>query len=82
MHNDHTWLLNQDYIGLDDMPKLKALVGRKAKVEFAETVKQIDRGYKGVSHLLVVSASFRISIDMWIVNLLHFLRPPVQGVPA
>ena len=70
--------LNQDYIGLDDMPKLKALVGRKAKVEFAETVKQIDRGYKGVSHLLVFSASFRLP-HRWIY---FYFFVPAQGVPA
>lgn len=35
-----------DYIGLDDNPSLRALVGKRERVEFAETVKKYDRRFK------------------------------------
>ena len=35
-----------DYIGMDDKPGLKNLVGRRDKIQFAQTVKKYDRKYK------------------------------------
>ena len=35
-----------DYIGLDEQPGLRALVGKRERVEFAETVLKYDRRFK------------------------------------
>ena len=35
-----------DYIGLDEQPGIKALVGKRERVEFAETVVKYDRRFK------------------------------------
>ena len=35
-----------DYIGLDDMPALRALVGKRERIEFAETILKYDRRFK------------------------------------
>lgn len=37
-----------DYIGLDNAPGLKNLVGRRDKIQFAQTVTRYDRKFKGV----------------------------------
>ena len=35
-----------DYIGLDNAPALRALVGKREKIEFAETVTKYDRRFQ------------------------------------
>ena len=35
-----------DYIGMDDHPALRALVGKRERIEFAETVLKYDRRFK------------------------------------
>lgn len=35
-----------DYIGLDNQPALRALVGKREKIEFAETVFKYDRRFQ------------------------------------
>ena len=35
-----------DYIGLDEKPLLKTLVGKREKVEFAQTVTRYDKKFK------------------------------------
>ena len=35
-----------DYVGLDQHPALRALIGKREKVEFAETVTKYDRRFK------------------------------------
>ena len=35
-----------DYIGMDDKPNLKNLVGRRDKIQFAQTVQRYDRKFK------------------------------------
>ncbi|XP_023342527.1 unconventional myosin-Ie [Eurytemora carolleeae] len=35
-----------DYIGLDNKPELRALVGKREKIEFAQTVDKLDRYFK------------------------------------
>lgn len=35
-----------DYIGLDDLPGIRALVGKREKVEFAGKVSKYDRRFK------------------------------------
>ena len=43
-----------DYIGLENQPALRALVGKREKIEFADTVVKYDRRFKvccsGTSH--------------------------------
>ena len=39
-----------DYIGLDDNPGVKALIGKREKVEFAAAVEKYDRRFKVRSH--------------------------------
>ena len=38
----------QDYIGLDDQPAIKNLVGKREKILFAQTINRYDRRYKGL----------------------------------
>lgn len=38
-----------DYIGMEDKPGLKNLVGRRDKIQFAQTVKKYDRKYKVIT---------------------------------
>ncbi|XP_067932052.1 unconventional myosin-Ie-like isoform X2 [Watersipora subatra] len=47
-----------DYIGLDDNPGVKALVGRREKVEFAGTVTKYNRRFKTTKMDLVVTNKF------------------------
>lgn len=35
-----------DYIGLDNQPALRALVGKREKIEFAETILKYDRRFQ------------------------------------
>ena len=35
-----------DYIGMDDHPELRALVGKRDKIEFAQAVNKYDRRFK------------------------------------
>uniref|UniRef100_A0A224Z4W2 Myosin I n=1 Tax=Rhipicephalus zambeziensis TaxID=60191 RepID=A0A224Z4W2_9ACAR len=44
-----------DYIGLDHHPELRVLVGKRERVEFAETVLKYDRRFKPVKRDLVLT---------------------------
>lgn len=44
-----------DYIGLDHHPELKVLVGKRERVEFAETVLKYDRRFKPVKRDLILT---------------------------
>lgn len=35
-----------DYIGLEDKPELRTLVGKRERIEFADTVTKYDRRFK------------------------------------
>lgn len=35
-----------DYIGLEEKPGLRALIGKRERIEFAETVNKYDRRFK------------------------------------
>ena len=35
-----------DYLGLDDNPELRALAGKRERIEFAATVNKYDRRFK------------------------------------
>jgi len=45
-----------DYIGLEDQPALRALVEKRERIEFAETVNKIDRRFKIMKRDLLLSA--------------------------
>ncbi|XP_065059730.1 unconventional myosin-Ie-like [Rhopilema esculentum] len=45
-----------DYIGLDDNPALRALVEKRERIEFAETVNKVDRRFKIMKRDLLLSA--------------------------
>lgn len=51
-----------DYLGLDDCPGVRALVGKREKVEFAATVNKFDRRFK------VCEVSFIISPSNFLAN--------------
>ncbi|KAL1420915.1 hypothetical protein MTO96_004288 [Rhipicephalus appendiculatus] len=44
-----------DYIGLDHHPELRVLVGKRERVEFAETVLKYDRRFKPVKRDLILT---------------------------
>ena len=50
-----------DYIGMDDKPNLKNLVGRRDKIQFAQTVQRYDRKFK-VIIIFKTSRFFELSI--------------------
>lgn len=43
-----------DYIGMDDQPELRQFVGKREKIDFADTVNKFDRRFK-VSYVLCIS---------------------------
>lgn len=45
-----------DYIGLENRPELRVLVGKREKVEFCETVNKYDRRFKPVKRDLIVTS--------------------------
>lgn len=47
-----------DYIGLDQFPGIRSLLGRKEHVEFAETVKKYDRRFKVNKRDLILTARY------------------------
>lgn len=47
-----------DYIGLDNQPQIRALVGKREKIEFAETVDKFDRRFKATKRDLVLTPKF------------------------
>jgi len=44
-----------DYIGMDDKPELRALVGKREKIEFAQTVNEYNRSFKAEKRDLVLT---------------------------
>uniref|UniRef100_T1JDZ8 Myosin motor domain-containing protein n=1 Tax=Strigamia maritima TaxID=126957 RepID=T1JDZ8_STRMM len=47
-----------DYIGLEEKPALRALVGKREKIEFAETVNKYDRRFKVAKRDLILTPKF------------------------
>ncbi|XP_065836979.1 unconventional myosin-Ie-like [Oscarella lobularis] len=47
-----------DYIGIDENPALKSLIGRREKIEFAATVNKFDRRFKCTKRDLVITGQF------------------------
>ncbi|XP_075570293.1 LOW QUALITY PROTEIN: unconventional myosin-Ie [Pelecanus crispus] len=44
-----------DYIGMEDHPELRQFVGKREKIDFADTVIKYDRRFKGVKRDLVLT---------------------------
>ncbi|XP_041030739.1 unconventional myosin-Ie isoform X1 [Carcharodon carcharias] len=47
-----------DYIGMEDLPELRQFIGKREKVEFADTVNKYDRRFKNVKRDLVLTPKF------------------------
>uniref|UniRef100_UPI00398EB62F unconventional myosin-Ie isoform X2 n=1 Tax=Pristiophorus japonicus TaxID=55135 RepID=UPI00398EB62F len=47
-----------DYIGMEDLPELRQFIGKREKVEFADTVTKYDRRFKNVKRDLVLTPKF------------------------
>ncbi|XP_078283334.1 unconventional myosin-Ie isoform X2 [Rhinoraja longicauda] len=44
-----------DYIGMEDQPELRQFIGKREKVEFADTVTKYDRRFKSIKRDLVLT---------------------------
>uniref|UniRef100_A0A8C6YEU1 Myosin IE n=1 Tax=Naja naja TaxID=35670 RepID=A0A8C6YEU1_NAJNA len=44
-----------DYLGMDDHPELRQFVGKREKIDFADTVTKYDRRFKGTKRDLLLS---------------------------
>uniref|UniRef100_A0A670KGX4 Myosin IE n=1 Tax=Podarcis muralis TaxID=64176 RepID=A0A670KGX4_PODMU len=44
-----------DYIGMEDRPELRQFVGKREKIDFADTVTKYDRRFKGIKRDLILS---------------------------
>ncbi|XP_037079375.1 unconventional myosin-If-like [Pollicipes pollicipes] len=47
-----------DYIGMDDQPGLRALIGKRERIEFAETVVKYDRRFKASKRDLILTPKY------------------------
>ncbi|XP_032906150.1 unconventional myosin-Ie isoform X2 [Amblyraja radiata] len=47
-----------DYIGMEDRPELRQFIGKREKVEFADTVTKYDRRFKSIKRDLVLTPKF------------------------
>ncbi|XP_064474896.1 unconventional myosin-Ie-like [Ornithodoros turicata] len=45
-----------DYIGMENRPELRVLVGKREKIEFSETINKYDRRFKSVKRDLIVTS--------------------------
>ncbi|XP_077988766.1 unconventional myosin-Ie-like isoform X2 [Glandiceps talaboti] len=57
-----------DYIGMDDNPGLRALLGRREKIEFADTVNKYDRRFKVTKRDLMVTGKFIYMVGREVVK--------------
>ncbi|XP_039629661.1 unconventional myosin-Ie isoform X1 [Polypterus senegalus] len=44
-----------DYIGMDDRPELRKFVGKREKIDFADTVTKYDRRFKGIKRDFILT---------------------------
>ena len=57
-----------DYIGMDDHPALRAFVGKRERIEFAETVLKYDRRFKIAKRDLLLTPKFMYMIGREIIK--------------
>lgn len=62
-----------DYIGLDNNPALRALVGKRERVDFAQTVNKYDRRFK------VGTAELGLDFSVSIPDLSGFIRKNIYA---
>ncbi|KAI8789436.1 unconventional myosin-Ie-like isoform X1 [Biomphalaria glabrata] len=53
-----------DYLGLDDNPELKALAGKRERIEFADSVKKYDRRFKHVKRDMLLTGKNLLLVGM------------------
>nr|WEL12767.1 myosin class I C [Halisarca dujardinii] len=63
-----------DYIGLDDNPSIRALVGRRERIEFAHLVTKYDRRFKSGKRELLLSAQ-----NIYIIGREKIKKGPEKG---
>uniref|UniRef100_A0AAR2IMN9 Osteoclast-stimulating factor 1 n=1 Tax=Pygocentrus nattereri TaxID=42514 RepID=A0AAR2IMN9_PYGNA len=44
-----------DYLGMDDRPELRQFLGKREKIDFADTVTKYDRRFKGIKRDLILT---------------------------
>ncbi|PVD20173.1 hypothetical protein C0Q70_20668 [Pomacea canaliculata] len=57
-----------DYLGLDDNPELRTLVGKRERIEFAATVNKFDRRFKSVKRDLLLTGKLLFLIGLEVVK--------------
>ncbi|XP_050400125.1 unconventional myosin-Ie isoform X2 [Patella vulgata] len=57
-----------DYIGLDDAPELRALVGKRERIEFADSVTKYDRRFKSVKRDLLLTGKNLVLIGLELIK--------------
>ncbi|XP_071168710.1 unconventional myosin-Ie-like isoform X1 [Mytilus edulis] len=57
-----------DYIGLDDHPALRALVGKRERIDFAETVLKYDRRFKVAKRDLLLTPKYMYLIGREVIK--------------
>ncbi|KAL8611996.1 Unconventional myosin-Ie [Nucella lapillus] len=57
-----------DYLGLDDNPELRTLVGKRERIEFASTVNKFDRRFKSVKRDLLLTGKSLVLIGLELVK--------------
>lgn len=63
-----------DYLGLDDNPSIRALVGRRERIEFAHQVNKYDRRFKSGKRELLLSAQ-----NVYIIGREKIKKGPDKG---
>ncbi|CAG5115369.1 unnamed protein product, partial [Candidula unifasciata] len=53
-----------DYLGLDDNPELRALAGKRERIEFAHTVNKFDRRFKSIKRDLLLTGKNLILVGL------------------
>ncbi|XP_059157051.1 unconventional myosin-Ie-like isoform X2 [Physella acuta] len=53
-----------DYLGLDDNPELRALAGKRERIEFADSVKKFDRRFKFVKRDMLLTAKSLLLVGL------------------
>lgn len=57
-----------DYIGLDNQPALRSLVGKREKIEFAETVLKYDRRFQVLGFFYLLNKIIAQMFDRGTLN--------------
>lgn len=57
-----------DYLGLEENPELRALVGKRERIEFAGTVNKYDRRFKSVKRDLLLTGKSMVLVGIEVVK--------------